>query len=121
MFVRGQACRSLLVFFVPEFWFPQFNLVPVGVHDPGKSSVLMELWAFYDLNVRGFELGDHLQKIIDSVIDHETRFTGTEPLALSPGKMPCRSPFVFCGVIRPLKSGAAPGLDRHAEMFLIPS
>jgi len=61
------------------------------------------------------------EEIIDAVIDLETRFARAKPVSFRIGNMPGRNAFVFCAVVRPSKSGTAPGLKRHAEMFLIPN
>src|SRR5258707_13591062 len=118
-------CRPLsylgpLVFFVPDLWFPQFDFVSFGVHYPGKSPVLVEFGTLQDLNAGILELSDHFLHIVDSIINHETRFARAEPFRARLCDMPCRNTFILRFVLGPLNAAASQILTLRADMLLVP-
>src|SRR5882724_11627439 len=62
---------SFLVFVVPNFWLPKFDLVSIGINEPKERAVLVILWSLMDRNSSGVELPDHFVHIVDSIVDHE--------------------------------------------------
>src|SRR5579863_501844 len=47
---RRPSYLGLLVFLVPDLWFPQFDFVSFGIHYPGKFPVLVEFGTLKNLD-----------------------------------------------------------------------
>src|SRR5580765_4239406 len=119
--VRKETASSrVLVLLVPGHRLPQFHLVAVRIHDPGELAVFMRLGAADDFDPVRAQLRNQLAEIVDAIIDHERRIAGAEPLAVLARDMPRAHSLVIGLVIRPAQRRAAPGLQRHAQMLLIP-
>src|SRR6185503_2403973 len=97
MSIRGTS-RVLVIH---ELRLPQLHLVTVRVHDPCELPVYIRIRAFDDFDPALAQLRDHLVKVVDSVVDHERRVTGTEPLALFFCDVPNSEALVFSLIIRP--------------------
>src|SRR5258708_12145332 len=97
-----------LVFLVPDLWFPQFDFVSFGVHYPGKSPVLVEFGTLQDLNAGILELSDHFLHIVNSIINHETRFARSEPFLPLLSDIPSRPPYIPPFFLFPLHPPPSP-------------
>jgi len=53
--VSGRVAMKLsfLIFVVPKFWLPKFDLVSIGIDDPKERAVLVILWSLMDRNSSG--------------------------------------------------------------------
>src|SRR5215218_8628681 len=68
--VRWQALGAL-VLVVPDHRFPELDLVSIRIHDPGELSVLVRLGSLDDVDTGRAQLLDHLDEVVDAVVDHE--------------------------------------------------
>ena len=69
-----------LVFLVPDFWLPEFDLVALGIHDPGEHPIFVVLRALYYIDPRGGQLLDHRLLVFDAVFFDAGRTWGSNPV-----------------------------------------
>src|SRR4051794_17971628 len=70
---RRSRTSGALVLVVPHHRLPELDLVSVGVHDPRELAVLVRFGSADDAHAGGTELREHLDEIVDPVVDHEGR------------------------------------------------
>jgi hypothetical protein len=63
----GDAHAYLRAFSLTGRWFPQFDLVPLGIHDPGKLAVLGFIDPVEDVAAFRLERCDQSLKIFGAV------------------------------------------------------
>lgn len=80
---------------IPQLRLPQFDLVPIGVDDPGEFAVFVGFGAFEDVDAVHAQVGEEGVHVIDAVVDHERGFAGCEPLGVGLGETPNREALVF--------------------------
>ena len=73
------------------YGFPEFDLVPFGVHNVHKFSIIVSCNGINDFDAGLFQLGDEFFDILNPVIDHERAVGGLEIFCLvgerAPGKV----------------------------------
>ena len=62
---------ALLLLVVPAYGLPQLDLVVVGIHDPGKSPVVVVVRPLDDGHAIFTQLREHLVEVVYAVVDHE--------------------------------------------------
>src|SRR4029079_16233342 len=66
------------------------------------------------------QLRQQLDEIVHAIIDHEGSAARAEPLAVFLCDMPDSEAAILGAIVRPPEDGAAPGLQWHSQMLLIP-
>src|SRR5690242_4039478 len=76
------AVRSgIRAVFTPADRFPQLQLVPLGIEDPGELPVLVRLRLADELHASLAQLVDQRIEVVHAIVDHERSLTRAEPLA----------------------------------------
>src|SRR6185503_4762711 len=111
---------SALVLLVPDLRFPQLDFVPIRIQDPRELAVLVRLGSLERFNTARAQLRQQLDEIVDAVIDHEGAPARAEPLTVLLRDMPHGEAAILGAIFRPFEDGAAPSLQRHAQVLAIP-
>ena len=100
---------------------PQFDLVALGIDDPGKLSILGVVDLLEDVASLFLENLDKTVKVVDTIVDHERCIAWGELLAFRRSDQPGRgSTGGFAFRITPVESCATPCLNVDAEVTLVP-
>src|SRR4051812_43629063 len=117
---RPEDVSGSLVLVRPDGRLPQLDLVSVGVQDPGELPVLVRLGTLQEADPGSLQVGDQLEQIVDTVVDHEGGFARAEPLAVPFCDVPDRDAPIAGLVVGPAEDRAPEFLDRYPEMVSIP-